>query len=147
MYLSLGGLVLSSLMVAYVLSFQSTTLEMGRSLTDATVAGDRGLQDAITPPWVTTLFFLSFASFFGSIGYLWYAQGWMLGIGSIVGGLLAISISQVVILPKSGSQHYKDQIYRSMLNRYANYAKSGDTVRADAMAHLLEISGVPVPKR
>ncbi len=46
-------------------------------------------------------------------------------------------------MPAEDSPHYKKLIFQSMANRYANFVRDGDTVRAAAMRGLLEKAGVP----
>ena len=41
-------------------------------------------------------------------------------------------------VPKLESIHYLKLIYYSMVGRYANFNKSGDTIRADAMKDLID---------
>ena len=58
---------------------------------------------------------------------------------------ILVSINKLVLLPKSDGEHFRNLILRSLFNRYALFMKSGDTLRAQATAALLEKLGVPVP--
>ena len=50
------------------------------------------------------------------------------------------------VLPKLDSDFFKKIVLRSLMNRYANFVRSGDKVRAKASAELLERLGYPVPE-
>jgi hypothetical protein len=135
---------LASLLLGYSLVFQEATLAIGRSISDTD--SPTGFQDAITPPWSTNLALLSYASSIGAVGYGWYQYGWLMGIGITIAFFFLVAINKVVLLPKSESDHFKWQILQSMINRYADSIKSGDSIRASGMATLLEKLGTPVPE-
>ena len=138
------GLWLASLLLGYELAFTGATLAIGRSIGDTD--GSTGFQDAITPPWSTNFAIVSYVAAIGAVGYGWYQYGWLTGIGIVVGFFFLVVINKVVLLPKSESDHFKRLILRSMINRYADFKKSGDDVRAAAMATLLDKLGTPVPE-
>ena len=46
--------------------------------------------------------------------------------------------------PAPSLLHFRKLIVHSMINRHADYLKSGDTLRASVMAELLETLGIPV---
>jgi len=139
-------LCLAALLLAYVLGIQATTLGMGTSINGWEGAGSRGFQDAMTPPWSTKLSFLSYAASLFVLGYGWYTFGWLIGGGATVVFFLIVAVCQTLLLPKLGSSHYRNLVLQSMLNRYADYMKEGDYLRADAMGRLLEGVGVNRPK-
>jgi hypothetical protein len=78
--------------------------------------------------WVVVGALLLYAIF----GYGW-TEGWV-----VAGTFLAVSIvAGATFIPKPESVHYIKKIYRSMVNRHADYEKLGDTVRSDAMKDLI----------
>lgn len=131
-----------SLALGYVMAFTQTTLAMGRALSGAETG--TGLQDAITPPWFSTLALLVYAACLGGVVYGIWAFGWLVGVGVTVGLLVASGINKAIILPKSNSDHFRKIVINSMINRHADYLKSGDALRASVMAELLTKAGVPV---
>jgi len=46
------------------------------------------------------------------------------------------------VLSRTLNRHYEFLISQSMISRYANYVRDGDTLRAEAMKHLLRKSGI-----
>lgn len=95
-----------------------------------------GFQDAITPPWK--------AWFAGSTqlgcavvaGLMWWYLGWASALGGVAIMLTGAKIVQFV-LPKPTGKHYRRLILQSMISRYADYNRDGDTMRANAMGDLL----------
>lgn len=142
MFIYFVGLYAASLLFGYVHALNSATLTLGRSISDTDTG--TGFQDAITPPWSNNLAFFSYAVFVGVVGYGWYEFGWLFGIAITVGFFLIAGVN-LLLLPKSDSAHFRRLIVHSMMNRYANFVKSGDEIRASAMGTLLEKMGVPVP--
>lgn len=135
---------IASLLLGYSLAFNGATLAIGRSIADTD--SPTGFQDAITPSWSSNLALLSYAASIGAVGYGWYQYGWLTGIGITIVYLFIVAINNVALLPKSESEHFRRLILYSMINRYANFNKTGDCVRATAMAVLLEKLGSPVPE-
>jgi hypothetical protein len=131
-----------SLALGYDLSFTHSTLTMGRSLSDAGTA--TGYQDAITPPQFSSVALLVYAVCIASVIYGIWTFGWLVGSGAAVGLLIAARINMAFILPKSTGDHFRKIIIHSMINRHADYLKTGDILRASVMAELLEKAGVPV---
>ena len=96
-----------------------------------------GYQDAITPPklnYVSYIFwplniFIIFAGFsdFGLSGFI------ILGIF-----IFSAILTGIFICPKLDKFFLKTLFY-SMINRHADYVKSGDKLRAEAMKSVLEI--------
>jgi hypothetical protein len=98
-----------------------------------------GYQDAITPPasslfalatWVVSIIFLVF---------LFYYFGWRYGFLSIAIYFLFSTIAGASIIPGPESKHFLGRIYRSLVNRYADYIKSNDTERAAAIKFLIDL--------
>jgi hypothetical protein len=131
-----------SLALAYVLTFTKATLAMGRSLSDAGTA--TGFQDAITPPRFTTATLFVYAACLCGVIYGIWAFGWLVGMGAGIGLFIAAGVNTALVLPKSNSEHFRKIILHSMINRHADYVKSGDALRASVMAELLAKAGIPI---
>ena len=131
-----------SLALGYVLAFTQSTLEMGRTLSDAGTT--TGYQDAITPPRFSAYALLIYAVSLGSIIYGIWWFGLIVGLGTGVGLFIAAGINIALVLPKINSKHFRNVIVHSMIKRHAVYLKSGDALRASVLAELLVKSGVPV---
>ena len=136
---------LASLLLGYSLAFNRATLAIGKSISTTDSPTGFTAQDAITPPWSTNLAILSYAVSIGVIGYGWYEYGWLAGLGITLGFFFLVPINLVLLLPKSDGEHFRRLILHSMMNRYADYVKSGDQIRASAMSILLEKIGMPLP--
>jgi hypothetical protein len=134
---------LASLLLGYSLAFSGATLIIGRSISDS--GSSTGFQNAITPPWSTNLAIASYAASIGAVGYGLWQLGWLAGMGIVVAYCFLVAVNQALLLPKPGSGHIRRLIIHSMITRYADFVKLGDTVRAAAMAALLEKLDVPVP--
>lgn len=133
----------ASLMFAYTLVFSRATLIIGKSISYSD--SPTGFQDAITPPWSTKFTILAYAISIGVIGYGWYEYGWLAGLGISCGFCILLVPLSFFILPKSNSEHFRRLIIHSLMNRYADFAKSGDEMRAAATASLLERLGMTIP--
>ena len=97
-----------------------------------------GYQDAITPPSSTNLTLLTWALIVALLLYAIFGFGWS-EFGIVAGTFLVASIvAGASFVPKPDSAHYVRRIYRSMVNRYADYDKQGDRVRSDAMRELVD---------
>lgn len=120
-----------SLVLGYVLAFTGTTVSIGRSLSDAGTA--TGYQDAITPPRFSTFAIAVYIICAGGLICGFWKYGWLTGLGVTIGFLFVVALNKVLILPKSGSEHFRNIIIRSMIRRHADYLKADDTLRASAM--------------
>jgi hypothetical protein len=131
-----------SLGLAYVLRFTESTLALGRSLSD--VETPRGYQYAITPPKLATVgVAISALCLLGIIcGFRKF--GWLIGFGITAGLFVAVIINRMLLLPKEGSEHFRRITVHSLINRHADYLKSGDALCASPVAMLLEKLGIPV---
>lgn len=132
-----------SLLFSYSIMFNRATLDIGKSISDTD--SSTGYQDAITPPWSTKLMLVSFVVSIGTVISGWYQYGWLIGIAITISYLVLVQINIAVLLPKRRSNHFRHLIIRSMMIRYADFVKTGDIMRASAMAALLEKLDVPVP--
>ncbi|MBN2243102.1 MAG: hypothetical protein JW793_10460 [Acidobacteria bacterium] len=143
MLLYFALMFLISLAFGYEQAFTETTLAMGRALDET---GSRtGYQDAITPPKSTRLFVAIWALTLGGVIFGFIKYGLLFGILTLLGlFLLIIPLNKAVILPKKNCEHFRKIITNSMIRRHADYVKTGDEIRAGAMAELLEKAGIPV---
>ena len=123
---------LVSLALGYVLRFTEATHALGKSLSDAPTGS--GYQDAITPPRFSSLAIIVYLIAFFSNAYGWWQYGWLIGLGVTVGFYFVGSINRLLFLPKSNSDHFLKIITNSMISRHADYMRSGDELRASAMA-------------
>jgi len=141
LYLLIG--VLISLNAAYFLSISRATLFWGKELVNEETG--TGIQDAITPPWISYLSIGSYVTvlIFIIIGFVLF--GLLKGIILIPFAFLATGIITRV-LPKGNSIFYKNIIMRSLANRFANFTKNRDIVRANAVKDILNKFGMPVPE-
>ncbi len=141
LYLFLLISFLMAIVLRYELNFTETTRLLGSSISNG---GSTGLQDAITPPWSTwvELTIYIFSIVINVLGF--YLFGWKWGIGLAFLFLIFLTIAKFIV-PKSESDHFNNMIFKSMINRYANYVKDNDSIRANAMKELLERMGLEVP--
>ena len=73
-----------------------------------------------------------------ALAYIAYELGWgTVGIALAI-FIVVVVVTGMVFVPKPESAHFVMRIYRSMINRYADFQKSGDSVRADAMKELID---------
>jgi hypothetical protein len=133
-------LVLASAAFRFDVDFRSFIKEVGLELSDSKFG--RGYQDAITPP---KLFWLSFACYFTILGTIITAfidRSVSSGFVSIAVSLLTQIIIGIIINPPGKSRIFKTfyykTLYTSIVNRYANYKKDNDIVRADAIYVLIK---------
>jgi hypothetical protein len=134
------SVILLALAAAYSLRFTGATLFLGRALSDTT--SGTGYQAAISPPWETAFGLVVYSLTLGVVAFSWYA----FGIGRAMESLVTVFLATMLLrrfMPAEDSPHYKKLIIQSMANRYANFVRDGDTVRAAAMRGLLEKAGVP----
>jgi hypothetical protein len=141
MAIYLVSMYFASLAFAYVLAFTGAALSIGMSLSDAD--NPTGYQDAITPPGFGIFVIVIYIICAGGLIYGNWQFGWLAGIGAIIAFVCMVALNKVIILPKSDSEHFRNIIIHSMLNRHADYLKAGDTLRASAMGMLLEKLGMP----
>ena len=133
LYISAGVL---GILFRYQLGLTSACKTIGVQIGSG--ATEMGFQDAITPPSSTNLTFLTWALMVALSLYAIFGFGW--GEFWIVAGtfLMVSIVAGASFVPKPDSAHYVRRIYRSMVNRYADYEKQGDRVRSDAMKDLID---------
>ena len=133
-----------SLGLAYAIVFSEVTLALGQTLSDN--GAGRGYQDAVTPPWQARLGLLIYVLTLVVVAF----SGWEFGIGRGIGTVVVLFVGSMLwrrVLPKGHSRHYLKLIVISMAQRYADWVRSGDAVRAEAMAELLAKMGLELPGR
>lgn len=136
--ITLEALILLAAVVAvllgYDLAFVGVTRSVAKSI--STTGRWRELQDALTPPK---------AGRFGCVVQVlalslpllaWCFHGWKTA-ALIFGGILLLVVATTAIFGSIGSGHYRSRILRSLMNRYADYRRDGDTLRANATNDLL----------
>lgn len=107
-------------------------------------AGARHIQDAVTPPLSANLGILIQLSFLACIVAGFFVHGWVIGLVLIPTSILALGVVKK-ILPSPQGAFYRGIIVRSMMARYADFVKGGDTIRANAMKDLIQRLGYPLP--
>lgn len=137
------GLIVSAIL-AYQLRFTESTKYNGVRI--AKDDSNTGLQNAITPPMSSNLGLLVYALTICFLGYCFYSLGWKYGIAFLF-GLFVCTALVGVFLPKPESNHFYNIIIRSLMNRYANYKKTGDSVRASAIKDILNRFDIEVPEK
>ena len=133
-------LILVSILFRFDVGFRNFNKEVGLELSD-TKSGT-GYQDAITPPklnWLSYVVYILLAIMvFGSFVDGSVKQGFIT-LGIIIGTAI---ISGVILHPPNKppllNKFYLKTLYRSMTNRYADFKKNNDSVRADAMQMLIK---------
>jgi hypothetical protein len=123
----------------YIMQFTSFTLEFGRALSGE--SSRTGYQNAITPPWFTNFAIAVYVGSFAIVVLMWWKFGWLSGLGAIVLILFGSSFAKL-LLPKLAGSHYKNAVLSSMMRRYADFVRDGDSMRADAMRELLIRAGM-----
>jgi len=120
----------------YNLGLSQACKVIGQSISDTDSA--TGFQDAITPPKSSNITLLTWVAIAAALGYAVYQFGWESGSIALAVFFLVSMLAGAVLIPTPESPHYIKRIYSSMANRYANFNKSGDTIRADAMKVLID---------
>lgn len=136
--IGMGGM---GFLIGVLLSFSQATAAIGQSLAGSNEG--TGFQDAITPPWFGKVALPSYILSLLGFGYGFYAFGILKGFGILLdfGFLVGAAIA---VMPKSDSSFYRNAIQKSMIRRHADFVKSGDMLRAEAVSLLLERMGFPV---
>jgi hypothetical protein len=117
----------------YMLAMSQGCLFIGRAI--STDDSKTGFQDAITPPWSTRLTLGIYALSVALTVFAFWLGGPSFA-GVIAFALIAFVFFSGYVIPKPNSGHWVRLVYRSMVNRTADYAKAGDTTRADAASTL-----------
>ena len=112
---------LVALALDYVLEFTHTTLSIGRSLSDAGTA--TGYQDAITPPQFSRIAIAVYIICAGGLIFGFWRYGWLVGLGVTVGFFVVVVLGKALILPKSGSDHFRNIIIGFMIRRHTLTSK------------------------
>jgi len=128
--------------LAYSIIFSEVTLALDRTLSDGGIG--RGYQAALLPPWQVRLSLATYALALALTALSWYSFGTVRGLATVV-ALFGCSLAWRAVLPKGHSTHYLKLIVISMGRRYADWVRSGDSVRAAAMASLMRKMGLDLP--
>lgn len=133
----IGLLFISACFSAYTKNMQLTTLALGKQLAPDNPLLPTGLQDAITPPWQTRNNVVMFVLWGGVLVYglaifEWY---WAL-VGFALFLFVLVPLCSVLLMPRPGSSHYVNLIWRSLGKRLEEYYATGNKARAEA-AHLV----------
>lgn len=139
-HIAIGFVVL--VLLAFELNSTQAALLIGQEV--AGPAGARHIQDAITPPTAAKLAIVLYLALLGCVIASFVLYGWLIGLLSIPGLFVALGLLKQVI-PSPSSAFFRNAIVRSMVRRHADFVKSGDSMRAAAMADLLDQVGCPVP--
>jgi len=141
-------LYVTSLLFAYETRFTEATLMLGRSIStpEFLKIAPTGLQDAITPPHFARLAFAMYLLVIIIVGFGFYEHGLLRGLLFLVVFLFFTLLNWRFLTPKPDGSLYRNLILRSMISRHADYVKNGDSVRADAMAEMLETAGLAAEK-
>jgi hypothetical protein len=133
-------LILFSVAIRFDIDFRSFIREVGFELSGSKLG--RGYQDAIAPPKLTWVSIVFYFILFGTIITAFVDRSVSSGFVSIGVSLLTQIITGIIIHPPSKSRIFKkfylETLYRSMVNRYADYKKENDQVRADAISMLIK---------
>lgn len=131
-------IITTSILAAYALNFQDTTLSIGKKLAPNNEYLPRGFQDAITPEmqnfrnitWHLGIFFVFILSFFVTEWYLAVLIG--LGTFFILVPLL------IRFMPKPESKHYLQIIDSNLQKKLKFYQSKGDKERMEAMKMIIQ---------
>ena len=137
----LSVLVLSA-GLAYSIVFSEVALALDRTLSESDVGS--GYQAALLPPWQVRLSLLVYTLALTVTVLSWYDFGVVRGVATVV-ALFGCSLAWRMVLPQGHSRHYLKLIVISMGRRYADWVRSGDSVRAAAMASLMRKMGLDLP--
>ncbi len=123
------------LIYAYFGRFSEATLFYGKKISDTN--SETGYQDAITPPWVTSLTIVSMLPPIIMLLYIWYSYDWIAGVMTIVFFMFSVSIIRI-LLPKKDSEHFKSLILKSLNIRHDKFVSNNDDSHAFASKHLID---------
>jgi len=98
----------------------------------------RGLQDAITPPWLTNFTFLYWAVCLGTLIWGFFVLPWYVAaawpVAFVVGKRLFRSM-----LPRPQSDFLRDKVIANLERRCDQFRRVGDDVRLAAAAHMISL--------
>jgi hypothetical protein len=124
----------------YSLQLTQATLRVGVAIAppEFVAMNKTGLQDAVTPPRSSNIFFAEIALTLGLIVWLWYAFGLPHGVLGALLFFMSGVVAGATYLPKPDSRHFVMLIFASLSRRYANYERDADKPRASAMRQVLD---------
>lgn len=133
-------LFLGSVLFRLDLDFRSFIKEVGLELSDTKIG--TGFQDALTPTKLNWLSFFCYFIILGTIITAFADRSISAGFICIVVSLLTLILSGVILNPPKKprllEKFYLKTLYSSMVNRYANFKKNNDNLRAEAIQTLIK---------
>lgn len=134
--------LLFAVALGYELAFTQTTRRLAAQI--SSVENQRRVQDALTPPKTNLVGCVTYILICGAVSAGWYRFGWVSGLLTAVGMLIVAGVTSSALLDH-GFAWLKGTIIRSMINRYADFVRDGDVMRATAVSEFLNRLGYPVP--
>lgn len=135
-YVAYGVALLLALHGAYSGKVQETCLRIGSGLDGAT--GPTGFQDAITPPETTRGITVNWSLTIALLALVW----WQFGVVAfaVIAAVRVIGrvIAGAALSSAAWQRRFVQKVCGSMARRKADYVKSGDAMRAEAMGDLLD---------
>ena len=125
-----------SLLIGFCLNLTFTAKDIANNI--SLTGQDLKVQGCITPSFVYKLETFAFLFLICLIIYGFKSYGILFSIGVIISGFIVTALNMAILLPKTESPTYINIIYSSMWNRYANFVKNGDFVRAEAMKYFID---------
>lgn len=104
---------------------------------DASSLLSRSYHDAITDPKGNLLFFVSLGLFWLIVIGYFYFGGWKVGLLSLLGSVVVHTLLKKT-LPPATSPKWLMGIHRSLVRREADFLKSNDLMRYDAIKGIRE---------
>lgn len=156
LWLAIAIALVSGVLSAFGGRLQATGLWAGKVLTPPESATDlpRGLQDALTDGWPSTLGMISGLLPFAA-GVLGFIHAWWAAILAFLVAMIASSVFQRSQVAPSNVDRYLLLLLGHAQRRHANFLARGDHLRASAAADLSEQlealyfkyrgTGVPAP--
>jgi hypothetical protein len=135
-YLIYAGAAVLGFIFRYQLGMTQACKVIGVEISDS--GSNTGFQNAITPPSSTNLTLITWFVIAALLIYSVVAFDWgVFGIALATFGVVSVIVGSAVV-PKADSTYFLFRVYRSMANRYADFPKNGDSVRAEAMKELID---------
>ena len=130
-----------SVYLNYALGLVKSCLVIGKKIDTQKLTNNltkNGYQDSLTPPISSRIGIINFVLILITFGVLWYEYSINeFGVGIVI--LLSCTMLSRIYVPSPESNHYKRIIFSSIYNRYANYVKEGDIIRAKAAIDIMDL--------
>ena len=131
----LWACLILGVVVRYMMALSQGCLFVGRAISSDN--SKTGFQDAITPPLSSTIALAAYGLSAALVIFAFWSGGLSLS-GTAALSLVVFTFLAGFVVPKPNSAHWVRLIYRSMVNRTADYVKSGDIMRTDAAVTLTQ---------